>query len=535
MGGRRAIGRFLAILLLAGCTRVGGGTSDRTTVRFDIAADPANLNPLFARFDANSVDQQLAHLVFEPFIDVDENGKAIPALLQEIPTIANGGVSADGLTIRYRLRHNVRWQDGVEVTARDVLFTLHAIFDPRNPVRSKAGYDRIAFVNAPDKYTVVVRLREPWAPAVASFFTYGTAPQYVLPAHLLAGERSLREARFNAAPVGDGPYRLVSWKRGEGLVYEANRSYWRGAPKTRRLDVHVVPDPGTNLTLLQSGAIDWNLIAPAQQAALANRPDLRFRYVPLALVAGIALNTRRAPLADVRVRRALAASVDRERISSAITFGRYPVVDTAQPLFSWARDPSVKEPRFDPAAADRLFDRAGWRRGPDGLRRKDGKPFALTYVQFPESTTGVRVATFVQSELRARGIAVTVKSVSNAQLFLPADRGGLLARGDFDLAYVPWPMGADPDDSFLLTCAGTENYMRYCDSDVDRWESAALAATSQAQRKALYAQIEARVARDVPVVYLFNPKYVYAYRDALDGFAPNAFTPTWNAERWQLR
>jgi peptide/nickel transport system substrate-binding protein len=286
--------------------------------------------------------------------------------------------------------------------------------------------------------------------------------------------------------------------------------------------------------LLQSGGIDWNLIAPAQQAALAGHGDLRYQYTPLALVAGIALNTRHRPLDDLSVRRALAASIDREQISQKITLGHYPVIDTAQPLFSWARDPNVKLPKYDAAAADRLLDAAGWRRAHNGMRAKNGKPLALTYVQFPESTTGVRVATFVQSELAARGVAVTIKSVSNAQLFLPAKNGGLLARGDFDLAYVPWPMGADPDDSFILTCDGVENYMRYCDRNVDAWEEAALQATSPAARKTLYSRIEMKIAADVPIIYLFNPKYIYAYRDRLDGFAPNPFTPTWNTERWRL-
>lgn len=505
------------------------------TVRFDVAADPANLNPLFARSDPSGVDQQLARLVFEPFIDVDPSGRQVPVLLRAIPTVADGGLSPDGKTIRYQLRRGVRWQDGIPVTARDVLFTLRAILDPRNPVRSRAGYDLIDRASAPDPYTVVVHLRRSWAPAVASIFSYGTAPQYVLPAHLLERLRALDVAGFDAAPVGDGPYRFVSWHRGDRLVYEANPGYWRGPPRVRRLDVRIVPDPGTNLTSLQSGGIDWNLIAPVQQAALANRPDLRYAYAPLAMVAGIALNTRRPPLDDVRVRRAIAAAIDRARISRTITFGRYPVVDTAQPLFSWGRDAGVREPAYDPAASDRLLDAAGWRRGPNGRRAKDGVPLALTYVAFPESTTGLRVATFVQSRLAQRGIEVTIKSVSNAQLFLPAERGGLLARGDFDLAYVPWPMGADPDDSFLLACGGAENYMGYCDPDVDRWESSALAATSRATRVALYARVEARVARDVPILYLFDPTYVYAYRDALDGFAPNAFTPTWNAWAWSLR
>ncbi len=527
----------LAVLVAAAaCSRTEAppAAQPETTVRFAIAADPQTLDPLFAHADANSVEQQLARLAFEPFIDVDARGRAIPVLLARIPTLANGDLSPDGRTIVYRLRRGVRWQDGVPVTADDVLFTLRAINDARNPIRSRDGYDRIARAERVDAFTVRIVLKAPWAPAVATLFSYGTAPQYVLPAHLLAKEQRLDQAAFGAAPVGDGPYRFVSWQRGDQLAYVANDAYWRGAPRVKRLDIRVIPDPGTNFTALQSGALDWNLISPAQQQAILHRPGLAFRAVPLALVAGIALNTAHPPLDDVRVRRAIAASIDRQAISDKITFKRYPVVDTAQPLGSWARDRAVRLPVFDPAAADRLLDGAGWLRGPDGIRTKGGARLALTYVEFPESQTGVRAAAFIERELRARGIDLTLKSVTNAKLFLPKAEGGALASGAFDLAYVPWPMGADPDDRFLLGCDGPANVMRWCDPQVDALEARALATPAQAARRALYGAIERRVAAAVPIVYLFDPSYVYAYRTALHGFAPNAFNPTWNAADWRM-
>lgn len=530
----RALAFVLVAASVAGCSR-GSGTAAEpaAAVRFALAADPQTLDPLFAHVDANSVEQQAARLAFEPFIDVDERGRAVPVLLDRIPTVENGGLSRDGRTIVYHLRADVRWQDGVPVTAHDVVWTLHAILDDRNPVRSRAGYDRIARAVEVDPRTVRVTLKEPWAPAVATLFSYGTAPQYVLPAHLLEREENLATSGFGSNPVGNGPYRFVSWARGDHLVYEANPGYWRGAPKIARLDVRIVPDPGTNFTLLQSGGLDWNLLSPAQRASLGTPAALAFRTVPLTLVAGIAINTAHPPLDDARVRRAIAAAIDRDGISRKITFGRYPVVDTAQPLGSWARDPAVHEPAYDPAASDRLLDAAGWRRGAGGVRAKDGKSLALTYVQFPESQTGVRVATVVQSELAARGFAVTIKSLSNVQLFLPKSQGGTLATGAFDLAYVPWPMGADPDDAFLLTCNGASNVMRWCDPQVDRLERRALVAPSRTERRALYAQIERRVADAVPIVFLFNPSYSYAYRDTLGGFYPNAFNPTWDAYRWR--
>ena len=472
---------------------------------------------------------------FEPFIDLDPTGRPVPELLRTIPTVQNGGVSRDGRTIVYHLRPGVHWSDGVPVSARDVLFSLHAIVDPRNPVASREGYELIDRAEALGPLTVRVHLRRAWAPAVATLFTYGTAPQYVLPEHVLAKQQPLARAPFGAAPsVGDGPFSFVSWRRGERLVYRANPRYWRGRPALEQLEIGIVPDPSTNLTLLQSGAIDFNLVAPAQLGALAHVPGLNYVQVPIALVAGLALNVRRAPLDDARVRRALVQAIDRNAISRKITLGKYPRADSDRPRFSWAYDAGVAQPAYDPAAADAALDGAGWPRGKDGLRERGGKTLALTYVQFPETTTGVRVATMVQAELRARGLDVTVKSISNAQLFLPARDGGTLARGAFDIAYVPWLLGADPDDRFLYTCAGEKNYMRWCDPAIDRLEAQAVAEPLQPARRRDYLAIDRVAARDVPIVWLFNPNYVYVARERLRGFAPNAFTPTWNAWSWRL-
>lgn len=531
---------LLTAAILAGCASSGGpgATAARApgSVRFDLAADPANLNPLFLHQDAASVEQQAARLSFEPFIDLDANGRQIPALLARIPTVENGDLSVDGRTITYRLRRTVRWSDGVPVTADDVLWTLHAILDPKNPVPSHEGYDLIDHAYAKDPHTVVFHLKHAWAPAVATYFSYGFRPQFVLPKHILEKQAPLAQAPFNAAPtVGDGPYTFVSWTRGESLQYAANPAYWRGEPRVARLDIRVIPDPQTNLVMLRSGALDWNLIAPVQQKTLEDARGVAFRAVPTAVVAGLTFNLSHAPLDDVRVRRALAMAIDREGISKKITLGRYPVTNVIQPQFSWAYDASVKEPGYDPRAADALLDAAGWIRGAGGMRAKNGKPLSLVYVQFPESMTGVRVATAVQAELRQRGIAVELKSVSNAQLFLPSSRGGTLASGQFDMAYVPFTMGSDPDDSSVLACNGASNYMRYCNPRVDALEREALASVSQSRRKTIYAQIERLVASDVPVLYLFNADYVYAYRTRLEGFAPNAFLPTWNAAEWSLK
>lgn len=510
---------MLALALLYGCAKVGGPAAPPAgVVRFDLAKDPSTLDPLFMHPDASSAEAQVARLAYEPFVDLDQHGAPMPVLLARIPTLANGDLSTDGRTIAYHLRPNLRWSDGVALTSADVLYTLRQILDPRNPVRSHEGYELIDRAAAPDEHTVIVHLRRPWAPAVLTYFSYGIIPQVVLPAHVPL-------ARL--PDVSDGPYTFAAWHRGESLTYRANPLYWRGKPPVDRIDVRITSDPSTNLLMLQSGALDWNLIAPAQRTIASRDSHARLYMTPTAVVAGLVFNTTHAPLDDVRVRRAIAMSIDRATISAKITLGAYPVTNMLQPQFSWAYDPSIQEPGYDPRGADALLDAAGWKRGANGMRA-----LHLSYAQFPESVTGVHVAEAVQAMLRQRGIDVSVESISNAQLFLPVT--GILAAGRFDLAYVPFTMGADPDDSDILGCGAPSNYMHWCDSRVDALERAALASVEQAQRRALYGEIARRVADQVPVLYLFNARYVYAYRDRLKNFAPNAFLPTWNAWAWRV-
>ncbi|MHB8178705.1 MAG: ABC transporter substrate-binding protein [Vulcanimicrobiaceae bacterium] len=531
MGYRRFAAVLTLLTLLAGCAP---GRQPNDTIRFDLAGDPSSLNPLFIHPDAASVEAQVDRLSFLPFVDMNAQGRLVPVLLRVIPTQRNGGISTDGRTIVYHLRRDVRWSDGVPVTSADVLFTLHAILNPHNPVRSHAGYELIKHARAPGPYTVVLRLKHAWAPAATTFFSYGASPQVVLPAHVLRNEEPLAQAPFNAGPnVVDGPYILSQWQRGDRLVYRRNPLYWRAEPKLHRIVARIVADPSTNLLLLRTGSIDWNLIAPNQRADLAGVHGIAFDRVPTSVVAGIAINVTHRPLGNVLVRRAIAMGIDRQAISRKITLGVYPVTNQLQPRFSWAYDPNIREPAYDPRAAEALLRGAGWRRGSDGIRVKNGRRLRLVFVEFPESTTGVRVATFVAAALRTIGIDVVLKSVSMAQLFLP--KTGLLASGSFDLAYVPWTMGADPDDSAVLACGAPENYMRWCDPRVNALERAALDTSSQARRKRIYAQIARRVASAVPIVYLFNADYLYAYRTRMRGFAPNAFLPTWNAARWSLR
>jgi len=466
-------------------------------------------------------------------LDVDSAGHAIPALATVVPSMQNGGVSRDGLRITYHLRHGVRWQDGAPFTSRDVRFTWQAVVDPRHDVPNTRGYDLITSIETPDPYTAILHMRSAWAPAVQTLFTYGVHPVPLLPAHLLEHADAAAWTSFGLHPIGTGPYALATWERAARLVYRANPTYYRGPPHATEIVVLVEPDFNTDLTLLRSGQLDWSLLSPAQRLALGDSRGLKMVYAPFAGFAGLSFNLRRAPFDDVRMRRAVAQSIDRTRLSTAITAGQYAVTDSDQPPFSWAYFAGAHMPAFDPSAADRSLDELGWRRAADGTRTKDGQRLQIVFAVFPEGDTAVRTAELVQQMLAARGVDVIIKKVTLAHFYLPASAGGLLMSGAYDIAYVVWRGGEDPDDSDLVTCNAPSNYAGYCSSSVDALERSALTATDIAQRRSLYASIQMGLARDVPYLFVYAPTYGFAVRSGMREFAPTPFSPTASAWSWR--
>jgi peptide/nickel transport system substrate-binding protein len=273
-------------------------------------------------------------------------------------------------------------------------------------------------------------------------------------------------------------------------------------------------------------------VSPAQRLTLAGAAGVHIAYAPLAGFGAIAFNCRRPPFDDVRMRRAISMAIDRNRLSRAITGGQYPVADVDQPIFSWAFDPHVRLVSYDARGADRSLDALGWRRGADGYRRHAGKMLSLTFVTFPEGDTAVRTAEYVQAMLRERGVEVSIKKVSVAQLYLPASAGGILLAGNFDLAYFAWRAGADPDDADLVTCHGVANYAGFCNRDIDQLETFALADDDRATRRQAYVAVQRALARELPYDFLYAPRYSFAVHDDVHGFAPTPFSPTATAWRW---
>lgn len=515
---RHLAAAFAAAFALAACSHAAPPAG---VLRIAVRDEPASFDPLFAM---TPFDNDLAALAFDLLVTSDAQGRPRPDLAAAVPTLADGGVSGDGLTITYHLRHGVRWQDGAPFTSRDVAFSWQAVMNPRNAISERRGYDDVASVATPDPYTVVFHLKKPFAPFVETVFAESDSPMRIVPAHLLARYPDLNHRPFDAAPIGTGPYRLVRYLRGDRAEYVANAHYFLGAPRIPRIVVHFVTDDTTRATELRAHEIDYaDYVSFTTMHVLDGVPGITVLAPPAPVVYELAMNTARAPFSDVRVRRAIAAAIDTATIARTSTYGygKAAIAD-AYPL-SPAFDASLHARAYDPAAAKRVL-------------RAVKRPVELLAVA--GNPTSASIAVQVQAMLAAVGVRADVRTVPPMLFGAPASMGGLLAGGKFDLAVMPYVGGHDPDNSFRFGCGAIppegQNMERLCDPRIDAAERTQLRSADPRERIAAFRTIERLLLDDVPGVFLFYGAPGEAFTSRLHGVAPNGTTTTWNAYQWTL-
>jgi peptide/nickel transport system substrate-binding protein len=537
----------LVVGLCGGCTRVSTGLQPAGTggqgplpgiLRYAEVAEPDSLSTLLS---TQSVTVDVSYLIFSYFFTTDDRDQLVPEVATEVPTIANGGISPDGLTITYHLRPGVRWQDGVPLTARDVVFTYRQIMNPNNNVQVKVGYDQIADVQAKGEYTVVVHMKRVFAPIVDYFMS----PQggfSILPEHVLTGHANLNTVAWNSAPtVGSGPFRFVRWVHGDHIDFTANPLYWRGPPHLQRIIYRIIPDTNTILTQLRTHEIDaWFRADPSLIHQLRALPGYRVYVSPENLFGHLDFNTRDPILADVNVRRAIASAIDRPRIAADATQGVYQVTDTDQSVYSWANDHHPMFFPYNPARARELLDADGWKVGPDGIRVRNGTRLSLQLAYVGGQSIADKLAALIQQEARAVGIEITIKTYPASLFFASAQSGGILNGGKYQIAYFGWSSGVDPDDSSLYDCdqfpPRGQNDLFWCDPVLDRAEHDALTHMDQARRKRDYHIIATELGEQVPTIFLFAERRVDVVPVQFHGFRPSpAESSNWNAYQWSMQ
>jgi peptide/nickel transport system substrate-binding protein len=539
-------------IAVAGCSKTsngGGGASgganpwtEPGVLRWSEFSDPKSLNPVL---NSGSPTLDLSMFIFSWTVRYDQNGRPVPDALREIPTIQNGDVSKDGLTLKYKLRKNIAWQDGVALTCTDLKFTWQVVMNTHNNVVTTDGFKDIGSIDCSDPRVAVIHMKKLYAPFLQQLWSVnGNAP--ILPAHLLAkyndDKGSFNTAPYNALPVGSGPFKVVAWDRAQDVRMVANPNFYLGKPKLNEVIYKILPDENTVVTQLQTHELDMLALGSGlkwpEYAALAADPrnGLKAIRVDAFAFSHIDFNLRHPIVDDVQVRRALAYATDKNEIIGKVLHGSAIPADTdQQPHYSWAYTTDIAHYPFDPAKAAALLDADGWKTGPDGIRVKNGTRLEFTISTQTESTYGKAVETVLQRQWREAGAQADVKNYPTSEFF-DNSANGILQGGHYDVAIFAWLAAADPDDSAIYSADNFaphgQNALFWNNRVATGAMNDALNTIDQARRKRDYVVVQQQLTLDVPTRILYFNRIPYVYNTDLKGFEPSpvisAFWDPWN-------
>ena len=562
--------RHLILTLIAAATMAAAAAAERAAdgeLKLLYWQAPSILNPYLS---GGTKDIHAASLILEPLARYDENGAMVAWLAAEIPTLENGGVAADLESVTWKLRRGVEWSDGTPFTAADVAFTAAYCMDPGGGCAAGASFHGVTEVAAVDAHTVRITFGEPtpfpYTPFVGSVVPILQQRQF---AHCTGAAAPTCNAE-NFAPIGTGPFRVAEFRPNDVVRYVVNERFRDpGLPAFSSVLLKGGGDAvSAARAVLVTGEFDyaWNLqvepeiLADMERAGRGEVLSAFGTFVERLVVQKTnpdpALGERRSTyadggnphpfLSDPAVTRALSLAIDREILVDA-GYGKAGRVTCnilpAPPVYAstaneWCR-------RRDVSAANRLLDAAGWVRGSDGIRARDGVRLSILY---QTSTNSVRQGTqaLIKQMWREIGVETELKNISASVFF-----GGDPASPDtYQKFYADIQMytnnfdGTDPQAYMAgWTCGeipgpgnqwnGT-NISRYCNPEYDALARELAATGGPERRAALAKRMNDLLVADGVVIPLIHRGEVAARARSLGGVRHNPWDATvWNISEWR--
>ncbi|HEY5133900.1 MAG TPA: peptide ABC transporter substrate-binding protein [Candidatus Krumholzibacteriaceae bacterium] len=482
-------------------------------------------------------------LIFSKFVKYNDSMELVPDLIEEIPTVENGGISPDYLTYTYHIRKNARWHDGVSVTSYDAKFSYEVMMHPDINVETRQGWDVVDRVETPDSHTVVFHLREVYANFVGDCFY----DESVLPEHLLRGSLGpqFQNAAFHRHPVGSGPFVFKEWVSGSHIIVRANKDYYGEGPYLDEIVIKFIPDGNALVMQLETGEIAAIDNAPNTALPVVERmKGVRLFRNPALFNEHLDLNCENAILGDRLVRRALALATNRKELADRIYKGVWlPAYGDDHPRSPYYTTAVETLNAFDPARAENLLTKAGWvDRNGDGIREKNGTPLALTISATTGNLDRERSEMVLREEYRSIGVDLAVKNYSPGELYASWDEGGILRRGKYDIALYAALMPPDPSTkegtySAAFIPPKGQNFTRIRNERLTRLLGEGSRTVVFADRKRIYDEISRIVADEAPAIPLLWVTQLDVMPEALVNYRPNPTQSgdTWNANEWWLK
>ncbi len=479
--------RHLVLVLVSTCCLVACASPPRGPDIVTLALDgpPTNLDP---RIGVDAYSERIAQLLFNSLVRKSDSSDILPDLAESWET-------PDPTTYIFHLRGDVRFHDGKELTADDVVYTFQTIKDGTVQTSKSGTYALVDTVEALDRQTVRFTLTEPYAP-----FLWNLA----LPAIGIVPDGAGID--FSDQPVGTGPFVFEHYIRDGEVVLRSNPDYFGEPPQLDAVRFKIVPDAVVRALELRKGTVDiaLNMLPADMVEALREEPHLEVLNGEGTNAQYLAFNLEDPLFSDVRVRQAIAHAVDREAIVKYLWRDQARLSDSILPPENWAYSSDVSRYAYDPELARSILDEAGY------------GAISFTY-RTSTDPLGLLVAAVLQQQFKDLGIDMQIRSNEFATFFSD------VVSGNFQMYSLRWIGGNNDPDIFNLIFHSDmfppngANRGHYRNREVDRWIELARRETDTEIRKAYYADIQKTLSDDLPYVNLYYTNNVAVVNERIEG------------------
>lgn len=531
----------LTVLLLGGMVlpahqpagRAAGPVRGGTVVD-GLFEEPTTLLPNVG--SAIAFSTMVQETIFSPLFYTDDRGVIHPGLAAAIPSVANGGIAADGLTYTFHLRPGLKWSDGRPLDARDVDYSWRLWANKDTIVTSTTGFDHIRSAGvSPDNLSITFHLTGVYPPFV-SVWADAVMP---LPSHILKGltPKQINTSKYLFNPgISSGPFMITGRKSGDSITEVRNPNYYQaGKPYLDRLIFRIIPDQVGLTNALRAHEIDcaWYLDI-SQINTLSHIGGYTFATPTAPNFEQGLLNMKNPILQDVRVRQALEYGLDRPSMVKDVWHGTALLIASDQVPTAFSYDPSVKPYPFDPVKAGKLLDAAGWKLGGDGRRHKNGRTLTLRWSTTARNQWRAQDEMIALQDYQNLGIDLRIINYDGSTYF-----GDILPNGKFDIG--EWENGMLPDpDLTIAPYFGSNafppkgsNWGRYSNPAYDRLIAAEQGTPDATKRIAIFRTMQKVMNQDLPSLWLYDPPVPAEYANTLHNYLPAPYSyETWNTWEW---
>ncbi|OGW33502.1 MAG: peptide-binding protein [Nitrospirae bacterium GWC2_42_7] len=526
---------FMAISYISGCkdntetivqknlNEVSGQPAYGDALIVGSIGEPSILIPMLA---GDSASHDVAGLIFNGLVKYDTDLSVIGDLAE------SWDISSDGLVITFHLKKGVKWADGVEFTAEDVMFGYQTIINEKTPTAYSEDYKQVKKAEVLDSYTFRVTYEKPFAPALTSWGSL-----VILPKHLLEG-KDITKTDFGRNPAGLGPYKLNKWTSGQELILHSNKTYFEGRPYIDSYVYRFIPDPATMFLELQAGGVDMMGLTPIQYTKQTDTDFFRnnfqkYRY-PVFSYTYLGFNLKHPWFKDKRVRQAIAHAIDKSEIVDVVLFGLGSPATGPYVPNTWPYNPNVKKYEYDLERSRELLKEAGWEdTDGNGIVDKDGNQFEFTIRTNMGNRLRMNTATIIQWKLEKIGIKVKIEAIEWSAFI-----NEFIDKRRFQAVLLGWSIGIDPDQYNIWHSTKTKekefNFVSYNNPEIDDLLEKGRRTFDINERKKVYYRIHEILAEELPYIFLYVPDATQIVHSRFKGIKPSPIGIGYNLPKWYV-